>query len=165
VQSSSFQLATSLDTMRFIIASLLLASVAMAADMGMNIHGGAYNFGYHTGDAGGHSRSESGHGGNVAGSYSYVDANGDHRVVQYTAGPDGFKPSGDIGVDKKTASIAAAMNAMAPKAPVAAPAHPGWYGAPAAHWGAPAAYWGAPAAHWAPAPQAIMGPAGYHAKW
>ncbi|XP_015930424.1 adult-specific rigid cuticular protein 11.9-like [Parasteatoda tepidariorum] len=142
--------------MRFIIASLLLASVAMAADMGMNIAGGAYNFGYNTGDAGGHSRSESGSAGNVAGSYSYIDANGDRRVVSYSAGPQGYQASGDIGVDRKTAAAAAALAAMAPKAPIApAPAAPGHYGAP----------WAAPAPMWAPAPQAIMGPSGYQAKW
>ncbi|KFM69565.1 Adult-specific rigid cuticular protein 12.6, partial [Stegodyphus mimosarum] len=101
--------------MRFIIATLLLASSAMAANMGMSVHGGAYNFGYATGDAGGHSRVESGAGGNVAGSYSYVDANGDMRTVQYTAGPEGFKAYGDTGVDKRTAAAAAAMAALAPK--------------------------------------------------
>ncbi|KFM73066.1 Adult-specific rigid cuticular protein 12.6, partial [Stegodyphus mimosarum] len=106
--------------MKFIIASLLLASVAMAADVSMNMAGGAYNFGYHTGDAGGHSRVESGGPGTAVGSYSYIDANGDPRTVHYTAGPDGFKASGDTGVDKRTALAAAAMAALAPKAPVAA---------------------------------------------
>ena len=81
----------------------------MAANVGMNIAGGAYNFGYATGDAGGHSRVESGHGGTVSGSYSYVDANGDQRTVQYTAGPQGYMPSGDIGVDRRTAAAAAAL--------------------------------------------------------
>nr|XP_042901624.1 adult-specific rigid cuticular protein 12.6 [Parasteatoda tepidariorum] len=144
--------------MRFLVVPLLLASVALAADMGMNIAGGAYNFGYNTGDAGGHSRSESGHGGNVAGSYSYIDANGDRRVVSYTAGPDGFKATGDIGVDRKTAAEAAAIAALAPKAPAApapvAPAVPNYYypGHYSGH------YWGHP--H-----HAYMGPSGYSAFW
>ncbi|GIY02096.1 adult-specific rigid cuticular protein 12.6 [Caerostris darwini] len=140
--------------MKYIIAALLLASVAMAADMGMNIAGGAYNFGYNTGDAGGHSRVESGTAGNVAGSYSYVDANGDRRVVQYTAGPDGFKASGDVGVDRRTAAAAAAMAALAPKAPI--PAVPGvvaapWYGG----------YYGHPHVY----ASVFPGHAGYAARW
>lgn len=101
----------------------------MSAEIGMNQAGGAYNFHYSAGDAGGHRRSESGHGDTVSGSYSYVDPNGNLRSVSYTAGPDGFKPSGDISVDKKTAADAAAIAALAPKAPEAhavAPAH--WYG-------------------------------------
>jgi len=108
----------------------------MAANMGMNIHGGAYNFGYATGDAGGHSRVESGNGGTVSGSYSYVDPNGDLRTVQYSAGPGGYQASGDIGVDRKTAAAAAALAAMEPKAsPAAAPAAPvapiaPWHSAP-----------------------------------
>ncbi|XP_054710082.1 adult-specific rigid cuticular protein 12.6-like [Uloborus diversus] len=106
--------------MRFFLLPLLLATSAMAANMGMSLHGNAYNFGYATGDAGGHSRAESGSGGAVAGSYSYIDANGDQRTVHYTAGPDGFKASGDTGVDRKTAAAAAAMAALAPKAPPAA---------------------------------------------
>ncbi|GIY71014.1 adult-specific rigid cuticular protein 12.6 [Caerostris extrusa] len=140
--------------MKYIIAALLLASVAMAADMGMNIAGGAYNFGYNTGDAGGHSRVESGTAGNVAGSYSYIDANGDRRVVQYSAGPDGFKASGDVGVDRRTAAAAAAMAALAPKAPV--PAVPGvvaapWYGG----------YYGHPHVY----ASVFPGHAGYAARW
>jgi len=126
--------------MRFIIATLFLASVTMAADMGMNIHGNAYNFGYNTGDAGGHSRAESGSSGSVAGSYSYIDANGDRRTVHYTAGPEGYKASGDISVDRRTAAAAAALNAMAPKAPlpvaavpVAPAVHGAWYGGHYAH--------------------------------
>lgn len=106
----------------------------MAADVAYNVHGGAYNFGYNTGT--GQSRHESGHGGNVAGSYSYIDANGDPRTVHYTAGPQGFIASGDTGVDRKTAAAAAAIAALAPKAPPAvAPAvpvapvhHPSYYG-------------------------------------
>lgn len=113
----------------------------MAADMGMNVHGNAYNFGYNTGDAGGHSRVESGSSGTVAGSYSYIDANGDRRTVHYTAGPEGYKASGDISVDRRTAAAAAAMDSLAPKAPLAvapavpvAPAvHGAWYGGHYAH--------------------------------
>ncbi|GIY71010.1 adult-specific rigid cuticular protein 11.9 [Caerostris extrusa] len=122
----------------------------MAADMGMNIAGGAYNFGYNTGDAGGHSRVESGSAGNVAGSYSYVDANGDRRTVQYSAGPGGYQASGDVGVDRRTAAAAAALAAMAPKAPI--PAAP----VAAAPWYNPGPY--------APA-NVLVGPGGYMAKW
>lgn len=109
----------------------------MAADMAMNVAGHGYNFGYNTGT--GQSRVESGSAGNVAGSYSYIDANGDPRTVHYTAGPQGFQASGDTGVDRKTAAAAAAMAALAPKAPPAAvpvaapvaPVHPwGYYGHP-----------------------------------
>ncbi|GBN53888.1 Adult-specific rigid cuticular protein 11.9 [Araneus ventricosus] len=136
--------------MKFFLVPLFLASVAMAADMGMNIAGGAYNFGYNTGDAGGHSRVESGSGSSVAGSYSYVDANGDRRTVQYTAGPGGYQASGDVGVDRRTAAAAAALAAMAPKAPIPAPA-----AAPAAPWYNPV-----------PVAPAIMAhPGGYIAKW
>ncbi|XP_035214130.1 adult-specific rigid cuticular protein 11.9-like [Stegodyphus dumicola] len=141
--------------MRFLLLPLFLASAAMAANMGMNIHGGAYNFGYATGDAGGHSRVESGTAGNVAGSYSYVDPNGDLRTVQYTAGPGGYQASGDISVDRKTAAAAAALAAMAPKAPPAAvpiaPVAP-WYG-PAHYGGANVIMTGGP------------GMAQYMAKW
>lgn len=91
----------------------------MAADVAMNVHGGAYNFGYNTGT--GQSRHESGTPGHVAGSYSYIDANGDPRTVHYTAGPGGFQATGDTGVDRRTAALAASMAALAPKAPVAAP--------------------------------------------
>ncbi|GFQ70654.1 adult-specific rigid cuticular protein 12.6 [Trichonephila clavata] len=139
--------------MKFIVLSLLFA-VAMSAEVGMNQAGDAYNFHYAAGDAGGHRRDESGHGGTVSGSYSYIDPNGHLRTVSYTAGPDGFKATGDTGVDKKTAADAAAIAALAPKAPeVPAPApvhhwnyapyyHAGaWlhHGVPNyAHWGA---YW------------------------
>ncbi|XP_055942777.1 adult-specific rigid cuticular protein 11.9-like [Argiope bruennichi] len=136
--------------MKFFLVPLFLASVAMAADMGMNIAGGAYNFGYNTGDAGGHSRVESGSGSSVAGSYSYVDANGDRRTVQYTAGPGGYQASGDVGVDRRTAAAAAALAAMAPKAPVPAPV-----AAPAAPWYNPVPV----------APAIVAGPGGYMAKW
>ncbi|XP_054708840.1 adult-specific rigid cuticular protein 11.9-like [Uloborus diversus] len=139
--------------MKFLVLSLLFG-VAMCAEIGMNQAGDSYNFHYAAGDAGGHRRAESGHGKTVTGSYSYVDPNGHLRTVSYTAGPDGFKPSGDIGVDKKTAADAAAIAALAPKAPIpaappAAPVHhyyaPYYHGAGAwmhhdlpnyAHWGA-----------------------------
>lgn len=109
----------------------------MAADVSMNLAGGAYNFGYNTGT--GQSRTESGNAGNVAGSYSYIDANGDLRSVSYTAGPDGFKATGDTGVDRRTAAAAAAMASLAPKAPPApiaaapmAPVIAPWYSIPGA---------------------------------
>ncbi|KAF8764838.1 Adult-specific rigid cuticular protein 12.4 like protein [Argiope bruennichi] len=91
----------------------------MAADMGLNIAGGAYNFGYNTGDAGGHSRVESGNGNTVSGSYSYVDANGDRRTVQYSAGPGGYQASGDVErcLDSETALAEAALADMAPQRP------------------------------------------------
>ncbi|MCF6818976.1 chitin-binding domain-containing protein, partial [Corynebacterium parakroppenstedtii] len=150
-----YQKSSSPLNMKYFLAPLLLASVAMAANVGMNIHGGGYNFGYATGDAGGHSRVESGSAGAVSGSYSYVDPNGDLRTVQYTAGPQGFQASGDTGVDRKTAAAAAALAAMAPKAPPAAPvaapvapAYAPWYG--------PAAYG---------VPNVVISPAGYAAKW
>lgn len=111
----------------------LLFAVAMSAEIGVNHAGSAYNFHYSAGDAGGHQRTESGNGESVSGSYSYVDPNGNLRTVSYTAGKDGFKPTGDIGVDKKTADDAAAIAALAPKAPVAID--------PVLHY-----------AHWKPAP-------------
>lgn len=124
----------------------------MAAEIGVNHAGDAYNFHYSAGDAGGHQRTESGHGDTVSGSYSYVDPNGNLRSVSYTAGPDGFKPSGDIGVDKKTAEDAAAIAALAPKAPVpVAPAlqHYGhWAHAPYYHHGAAWAHGYPNYAHW-----------------
>lgn len=132
----------------------------MAADMGMNVHGSAYNFGYNTGDAGGHSRAESGSGGSVAGSYSYIDANGDRRTVHYTAGPGGYKASGDISVDRRTAAAAAAMDALAPKAPIpAAPVAPAVQGAWYGHGG-----YGGHYAHPAAIPAAFY-PGGYAARW
>lgn len=91
----------------------------MAASIGLNLSNGAYNYNYATGDAGAHTRTESGSGGSVYGSYSYIDPNGDVRSVHYTAGADGFRPSGDISVDRKTAAAAAALAALAPKAPPA----------------------------------------------
>lgn len=127
----------------------------MAANMGLNIHGGAYNFGYATGDAGGHSRVESGHGGAVSGSYSYVDPNGDKRTVHYSAGPQGYIATGDTGVDRKTAAAAAALAAIAPKAPLAAPVHAPV--APVAHWGYAPAHYGVP--------NVVIGHGGYSAKW
>ncbi|GIY75907.1 adult-specific rigid cuticular protein 11.9 [Caerostris darwini] len=140
--------------MKFLVLPLLFA-VAMSAEIGVNHAGDAYNFHYAAGDAGGHRRVESGHGSSVSGSYSYIDPNGHLRSVSYTAGPDGFKPSGDIGVDKKTADDAAAIAALAPKAPEAAPVAPvhhwnyaPYYHHPGAwvHHGVPNyAHWGA---HW-----------------
>lgn len=125
----------------------------MAAEIGVNHAGDAYNFHYAAEDAGGHRRSESGHGDTVSGSYSYVDPNGNLRSVSYTAGPDGFKPSGDIGVDKKTAEDAAAIAALAPKEPIApvVPAvHPysHWAHAPYYHHGAVWAHGYPNYAHW-----------------
>ncbi|GFR18486.1 adult-specific rigid cuticular protein 11.9 [Trichonephila clavata] len=142
--------------MKFFLVPLFLASTAMAANMGMNIAGGAYNFGYATGDVGGHSRVESGSGNSVSGSYSYVDPNGDLRTVQYTAGPGGFQASGDTGVDRRTAAAAAALAAIAPKAPVAAP-----IAAPATPWYNPIPYGGASVVVSNPA----AGVAHYMAKW
>ncbi|MCF6780148.1 chitin-binding domain-containing protein, partial [Corynebacterium sp. MC-21] len=142
-------------TMKFVIAILCLASVAMAADVSMNVAGSAYNFGYNTGD--GQSRIESGSAGNVAGSYSYIDANGDPRTVHYTAGPQGFQASGDTGVDRRTAAAAAAMAALAPKAPAElVPA------APVAPVVAPWGYYGHPGAV---VMHAYPGVAGYTARW
>ena len=85
-----------------------------------------YSFGYQTAD--GMTRTESGSGGSVQGQYSYTDANGDLRTVKYVADANGFRPAGDISVDKKTAAEAAALAAQAPKAPIpfAAPAAPQW---------------------------------------
>ncbi|GIX95527.1 adult-specific rigid cuticular protein 11.9 [Caerostris darwini] len=118
--------------MKFLVLSLLFA-VAMSAEMGMNQAGDSYNFHYAAGDAGAHQRAESGHGSTVSGSYSYIDPNGNLRSVSYTAGPDGFKPTGDIGVDKKTAADAAAIAALAPKAPEVPVAH-GLPYVPVHHW-------------------------------
>ncbi|XP_013789437.1 adult-specific rigid cuticular protein 11.9-like, partial [Limulus polyphemus] len=73
---------------------------------------------YKTGDAGDHSREEQiSSDGTVKGKYSYIDPNGEVREVRYTAGVGGFKPEGDISVDKKTAAEAARIAEMAPKAP------------------------------------------------
>ncbi|KAH9403398.1 hypothetical protein TYRP_015284 [Tyrophagus putrescentiae] len=114
-----------------------------------------YSFGYTTSD--GMSRTESGHGNVVQGSYSYIDANGDTRHVRYTADAHGYHPEGDISVDRKTAAAAAALAAIAPKAPLpvpvaAAPAHQ-WAPPPAP--AAPAAAYQARSYNsWAPAPAA-----------
>lgn len=44
----------------------------------------------------GQSRVEQGNAdGTVSGSYSYIDANGVLQTVQYTAGPDGFRATGN----------------------------------------------------------------------
>lgn len=102
--------------MKFIILSALVVC-AFATDVQLSSDGINYNFGYRTGDAGLHTRSESGTAGAVSGQYSYVDPNGNLRQVSYTADASGFHPSGDISVDKKTAADAAAIAALAPKAP------------------------------------------------
>lgn len=86
-----------------------------------------YSFGYQTVD--GMQRSESGSGNSVSGQYSYTDANGDLRTVKYVADANGFRPSGDISVDKKTQQEAAMLAAQAPKGP--APVAPQWNNQPA----------------------------------
>jgi len=85
-----------------------------------------YSFGYQTVD--GMQRSESGSGNSVSGQYSYTDANGDLRTVKYVADANGFRPTGDISVDKKTAQEALMLAAQAPKAP--APIAPQWNSQP-----------------------------------
>lgn len=94
----------------------------MAASVGVNLYNGGYNYNFATQDAGAHTRSETGSNGIVSGSYSYIDPNGDLRSVQYNAGPNGFQPTGDIGVDRRTAALAPkAPQAPAPYVPVAPP--------------------------------------------
>ena len=89
-----------------------------------------YSFGYQTAD--GMTRTESGSGNTVQGQYSYTDANGDIRTVKYVADANGFRPAGDISVDKRTAAEAAALAAQAPKAPAPiAPPAPQWSNGPA----------------------------------
>jgi len=78
--------------------------------------GTPYSFGYTTAD--GQMRQESGAGGAVQGSYSYTDANGDLRQVNYVADALGFRPQGDISVDRRTAEAAATLAALAPKGTV-----------------------------------------------
>jgi len=117
----------------FIIFS---AIVALA-----NCAGAPYSFGYATAD--GQTRQESGHGGAVQGSYSYVDANGDFRKVSYVADAFGYRPIGDTGIDRGTAVKQAAINAYAPAgtltngvyaaAPVAVAAAPVAVAAPLAY--------------------------------
>ncbi|CAG2167759.1 unnamed protein product [Oppiella nova] len=96
--------------------SLILLSACLALSAAQYGPSGPYSFGYQTVD--GQSRQESGHGGAVQGSYSYVDANGDLRQVRYVADANGFRAEGDISVDKKTAAAAAHLAAIAPKAPI-----------------------------------------------
>jgi len=81
--------------------------------------GAPYSFGYTTAD--GQSRQESGAGGAVTGSYSYTDANGDLRQVNYVADALGFRAEGDISVDRRTAAAAATLAALAPKGTVDRP--------------------------------------------
>jgi len=76
-----------------------------------------YNFQYSIPDEGRHSRVESGNGKTVKGSYSYVDANGHSRTVNYEANEHGFHPSGDISVDFETARAAEALAQQAPRLP------------------------------------------------
>lgn len=56
--------------------------------------------------ADGQSREEYARHDRVAGIYSYIDAYGDLRTVQYTAGPEGFNAYGDIGVSRRNNAIA-----------------------------------------------------------
>ena len=90
--------------------------------------------------------------------------------VRYVADANGYRAEGDVSVDKRTALAAAALNALAPKAPVAV-APVGYAPAPLPYAAAPfAAYssWGAPAAYasYAPygpvsIPGAVIAPRGY----
>jgi len=89
--------------------------------------GAPYSFGYATAD--GQTRQESGHGGAVQGSYSYIDANGDHRHVSYVADAFGYRPVGDTGIDRGTATKQAAINAYAPEGTLTNAV----YAAPAVH--------------------------------
>ncbi|XP_054716932.1 endocuticle structural glycoprotein SgAbd-9-like [Uloborus diversus] len=106
--------------MKFVVATFLCLIAVVHCEIDYKIEDdGKYSFKYNTEDAGSHQREESSNGdGIVSGSFSYLDANGDLRKTTYTAGKDGFQPSGDIGVDKKTAEKAAELAALAPKAPV-----------------------------------------------
>ncbi|XP_076372010.1 adult-specific rigid cuticular protein 11.9-like [Tachypleus tridentatus] len=108
--------------MKVVILSLLFA--ACTAEIILNID--PDKFMYKTGDEGDHAREEQiGTDGTIQGKYSYIDPNGNLREVRYTAGPGGFKPEGDISVDKKTAAEAAKIAEMAPKAPeIPAPVGP-----------------------------------------
>ncbi|KAH9426196.1 hypothetical protein DERP_007136 [Dermatophagoides pteronyssinus] len=89
------------------------ASITLAFPLEQPIHYLPYSFGYQTAD--GQTRQEQSHNGIVTGSFSYTDANGDLRQVKYTADENGYRPHGDIGVDRRTAEIAAQMAALAPK--------------------------------------------------
>ncbi|XP_013780343.2 adult-specific rigid cuticular protein 11.9-like [Limulus polyphemus] len=106
--------------MKFLVL-LPLCFAACMAEMLLNFDAEKGNFMYSTGDEGAHTRDEMRSGDTVSGKYSYIDANGDLREVQYTAGPEGFNPKGDISVDKKTAAEAEKIAALAPKAPEVEP--------------------------------------------
>jgi len=79
--------------------------------------GSPYRFSYQANDDGQHQRNERGDHGSVEGSYSYVDPNGNLRRVNYVADEYGFRPSGDIGIDKETEAAAADLAAQAPQGP------------------------------------------------
>ncbi|KAG1684097.1 Adult-specific rigid cuticular protein 12.4 [Nymphon striatum] len=57
--------------------------------------------------------------GTVIGRYGYVDANGKQRIVNYSAGKDGFQATGDIGPDKEGPSV----GRVVPNNPAPAPTH------------------------------------------
>ncbi|XP_054152583.1 adult-specific rigid cuticular protein 11.9-like [Oppia nitens] len=158
--------------------SFIVLSACIALSVAQFGASGPYSFGYQTAD--GQSRQESGHGGAVQGSYSYVDANGDLRQVRYVADANGYRAEGDVSVDKRTAAAAAQLAAIAPKAPIpaapvaAAPVHysswqqpaPAWNqwnqwapAAPlAAHLAQPVAPWAVPATHGARAAYKVETP-------
>jgi len=96
--------------MKFIILLPLLVAAVSA-------EGAPYRFSYEANDDGQHQRNERGDHGSVQGSYSYVDPNGNLRRVNYVADEYGFRPSGDIGVDKETEAAAADLAAQAPQGP------------------------------------------------
>ncbi|KAH7639174.1 cuticle protein-like protein 3 [Dermatophagoides farinae] len=105
--------------MKSFVTILFINSFAMiiAFPLEQPIHYLPYAFGYQTAD--GQTRQEQGsQNGVITGSFSYTDANGDLRQVKYTADEHGYRPEGDIGVDRRTAETAAAMAALAPKGPV-----------------------------------------------
>jgi hypothetical protein len=83
--------------------------------------------------------------------------------VRYVADAHGFRPEGDISVDRRTAAAAAHLAALAPKAPIpfaVAPAYNG-YAAPFTSYSSFAApIAAAPVAPWA-APVAGYGISGY----
>ncbi|XP_076315332.1 uncharacterized protein LOC143227865 [Tachypleus tridentatus] len=101
-----------------VVETPIVPKVAEMPDMLFNFDPEKGTFMYATGDEGKHTRDETWESdGSVTGMYSYMDPNGNLRQVRYRAGPKGFKPEGDIGVDKKTSEEAAKITAMAPKAP------------------------------------------------